>query len=175
MATNCVDECNQSCIGATWLASNKSVSRHTGRSPFVFVPEIDTPFGKVIDRQFQPNPVAGENTDAVFAHAARCVRRNDRAVFQGNAKPAVREHLIHDAVQFRQFFLCQINFSNQCDAPQSQPRADIRSPTGSGFSANIENAHAWGARTNATCGPHLVRALMCLVIASRWSASSRSI
>lgn len=144
MATNCVDECNQSCIGATWLASNKSVSRHTGRSPFVFVPEIDTPFGKVIDRQFQPNPVAGENTDAVFAHAARCVRRNDRAVFQGNAKPAVREHLIHDAVQFRQFFLCQINFSNQCDAPQSQRREDIRSPTGSGFSANIENAHAWG-------------------------------
>jgi len=107
MATNCVDECNQSCIGATWLASNKSVSRHTGRSPFVFVPEIDTPFGEVIDRQFQPNPVASENTDAVFAHAARCVRRNDRAVFQGNAKPAVREHLIHDAVQFRQFFLCQ--------------------------------------------------------------------
>ena len=72
------------------------------------MPEIDAAFGQVVDRQFQSDAIAGKNADMVSSHATRGVRPDDCPVFQCDAKPAVRKHLVHHTIEFQQFFFRQI-------------------------------------------------------------------
>lgn len=122
--------------GSEASAPNGSALRCACRTSFVFVPKIDAPFGQVVHRQFEPDAIAGKNADMVSAHATRGVRPDDRAVFECDAKPAVRKHFIDDTVEFQQFFFRQINFSKATSHRKGGGTANPI-PYGSGSSASL--------------------------------------
>ncbi|CFP70013.1 Uncharacterised protein [Bordetella pertussis] len=66
--------------------------------------EVDTALGQVVGGHFQRHAVAGQDADAVLAHAARRVGADFDAVVQFDAIAAVGQHFVHDAIQFDQFF-----------------------------------------------------------------------
>src|SRR5271154_7163174 len=64
----------------------------------------DATFGQVVGRHFHQHLVAGKNTDAVLAHAARRVGDDLVLVLELDAEGGVRQQLRHHTRKFQQLF-----------------------------------------------------------------------
>src|SRR5687768_2117118 len=90
----------------------RALSLAVGRTPrrhrhwlLVLVPVIDAATRHVVGRNLEPYAVAGEDADAVLAHAAAGIREHAGAVLERDAEIRVRQHLEHGAVHLQHFFL----------------------------------------------------------------------
>jgi len=52
------------------------------------------------------NAVADDRSNAMTAHPAGCVGDDPNLIVQQNPKSPVRENLVHDAFNRKQFFFC---------------------------------------------------------------------
>src|SRR5690606_3717053 len=69
----------------------------------------DTALGEVVRRHFDEHLVAGENADAVLAHAAGGMGDDLMIVLELDAKHRVRQQLGYHARKFKQFFFRHLN------------------------------------------------------------------
>src|SRR5687767_943058 len=86
------------------LAVDRPSRRH-GHRLLVLVAVVDAATGDVVGRDLEPYAVAGENADAVLAHAAAGVGEHAGTILQRDAEIRVRQHLEHGAVHLQHFFL----------------------------------------------------------------------
>src|SRR6185436_12759388 len=92
------------CAGLLPLPVNRTPRRH-GYGLLVLVPVVDPATRHVVGRDLEAHAVAGEDADAVLAHAAAGVGEHGGAVLERDAEIRVRQHLLHGSVHLQHFFL----------------------------------------------------------------------
>jgi hypothetical protein len=66
--------------------------------------EGDTALGQIVGREFDPDFVAGDNANKVFAHPARDVGGHNMSALDFHAESSICECLSYDPFNFKGFF-----------------------------------------------------------------------
>jgi NAD(P)-dependent dehydrogenase (short-subunit alcohol dehydrogenase family) len=70
----------------------------------VLVAEIDAALGQIVRRHFQRHLIAGQDADSVLPDLSGSVGGNAGAIVQRDPKGRVRQHLVHNAIDFQELF-----------------------------------------------------------------------
>src|SRR6185503_14578219 len=94
---------------APWLLVGRLSLRIEHRRALVLVAVVDAPARDVVRRDLETHAIAGEDADAMLAHASAGVGEHARAVLEFDAELRVRQHFLDGTVHFQHFFLGQNN------------------------------------------------------------------
>ncbi len=62
--------------------------------------EVNAPLGEVVRGHLNGDPIARQNTDAIFLHTTRGVSQYLMSTFQGDTKTGIRQDFADDAFEF---------------------------------------------------------------------------
>lgn len=65
----------------------------------------DPPFGKIIRRHLNMDPIANDGPDSIAAHLAGCISNDPDVIIEHDPKPSVRHDLVDDTFDGEKFFL----------------------------------------------------------------------
>ena len=88
----------------------------------ILVAENNAAFGEIVRGHLNGHAIAGQDTDAVFAHLSSRVGQRLMPVVELHKKPGVGQHLEDGAFEFDQIFFCHLVLPESANASGAKHR-----------------------------------------------------